>query len=79
MGKASLDELTRAGETNYPRWSNIKRGKARCGAEEIEILGQMFPEYALWLISGKVAPEAGQTSPELEEVRHSDSGKQSAG
>lgn len=78
MGKASLDELTRAGNTNYPRWSNIKRGKARCGAEEIEILGKLFPQYALWLVTGQVAPEAGQTSPDLEEIQRSESGDQKA-
>ncbi|WP_417584504.1 hypothetical protein [Nitrincola sp.] len=61
------------------RWGNIRNGKARLSDAEIEAVVKIFPQYALWLVSGKVAPQAGQTSPELDEVRHSDSGKQSAG
>lgn len=77
--KGNLDELTRAGETNYPRWVNIKRGRARVGADEIETLGKVFPEYRWWLMTGEAAPEIGQSSPELDEVQRSDSGKQNAG
>ncbi len=28
-----------------------------------------FEKYALWLVTGKVAPEAGQISPEIEQQR----------
>jgi hypothetical protein len=51
------------------RWGNIRNGKARLTDAEIEAVCEIFPEYALWLVSGKVAPEAGQTSPELEEIQ----------
>ena len=36
--------------------------------EEIEVLQSMFPEYRLWLISGEIMPECGQTSPDYDEA-----------
>ena len=65
---SSLNDLTRLGETDYNRWVNIKRGRARVGAEEIEILGKMYPAYRWWLSTGEVLPEIGQTSPEYDEA-----------
>jgi hypothetical protein len=47
------------------RWGNIRNGKARLTDAEIEAVCNIFPQYALWLVSGKVAPEIGQISPEL--------------
>jgi hypothetical protein len=51
------------------RWSNIKRRHVRAGAPEIEAAGKLWPEYAYWLITGLVQPEAGNISPEMEETR----------
>lgn len=50
------------------RWGNIRNGKARLSDAEIDAVAKLFPQYALWLISGNVAPEAGQTSPEYDEA-----------
>ena len=36
--------------------------------EELEVLQAIFPMYRLWLISGEVMPECGQTSPEYDEA-----------
>jgi|TARA_X000001388_G_scaffold4076_2_gene2834 hypothetical protein len=68
IGKSNLSELTRAGETDYNRWVSIKRGKARVGADEVEILGKVFPQYRWWLTTGEVMPEVGQTSPDYDEA-----------
>ncbi len=68
IGTASLTDLSQAGETNYPRWVSIKRGRARVGADEVEILGKVFPQYRWWLSTGEVLPEIGQTSPEYDEA-----------
>lgn len=65
---ASLVELSKAGETDYPRWVNIKRGRARVGADEIEILAKLYPSYRWWLLTGEVMPESGQRSPEYDEA-----------
>ncbi|TER07559.1 DNA-binding protein [Pseudomonas aeruginosa] len=68
INAASLVELSKAGDTDYPRWVNIKRGRARVGADEIEILGKLYPGYRWWLLTGEVMPENGQTSPDYDEA-----------
>lgn len=53
------------------RWGNIRSGKARLSDAEIEAVVKLFPQYALWLASGEIAPECGQTSPEYDEAKRS--------
>lgn len=50
------------------RWGNIRNGKVRLSAAEIEAVIKVFPSYALWLASGEIAPEIGQTSPAYDEA-----------
>lgn len=50
------------------RWGNVRNGKARITDAEIEAVITIFPQYALWLVTGEVAPEIGQTSPAYEEA-----------
>ncbi|WP_305826411.1 DNA-binding protein [Pseudomonas aeruginosa] len=50
------------------RWGNVRNGKARVTDAEIEAVIQIFPQYALWLVTGNIAPESGQTSPEYDEA-----------
>jgi len=68
IGQSNLSDLTRAGATDYNRWVSIKRGRARVGADEVEILGVAYPQYRWWLTTGEVMPEIGQTSPEYDEA-----------
>lgn len=68
IGQSNLSDLTRAGSTDYNRWVSIKRGRARVGADEVEILGKAYPQYRWWLTTGEVMPEIGQTSPEYDEA-----------
>ncbi len=65
---AGLDAFAAVRSKEYYRWSNIKRGKARLGAEEIERISTEFPQYRWWLMTGDVLPEAGQTSPAYDEA-----------
>lgn len=53
---------------DYERWRNVSKGAVRVSADEIDVLVEIFPQYALWLASGNVAPEIGQTSPELDKA-----------
>lgn len=76
--KAGLDELVRHSEITWSRWKNLRHRKARISTEEIEVLVKMFPGYALWIASGQVAPDSGQTSPEYDEA-HSSLPSQNAG
>lgn len=50
------------------RWQNIKSGKARLSDAEIEAVAKIFPQYAYWLMTGNILPNAGQVSPEYEEL-----------
>lgn len=50
------------------RWGNIRNGKARLSDAEISAVVKVFPGYALWLVTGNIAPEIGQTSPEYDEA-----------
>ncbi len=68
LDMTSLKQLAELGDTDYVRWQNIKRGRARLGAEEIEIIGKAFPNYRWWLMTGEVMPKVGQTSPEYDEA-----------
>lgn len=65
---AGLDAFAPVRSKEYYRWSNIKRGKARLGAEEIEQINALFPHYRWWLSTGEVMPEAGQTSPDYDKA-----------
>jgi DNA-binding Xre family transcriptional regulator len=62
-----LEELT--GISRYT-WSNLKNpAKSReIKEDEIEAIVKLYPQFALWIVSGKTVPECGQTSPEYEEA-----------
>ncbi|WP_370295377.1 hypothetical protein [Pseudomonas benzenivorans] len=40
----------------------------RISTDEVEELGKLFPSYRWWMVSGDVAPEIGQTSPDYDEA-----------
>lgn len=75
VGPKYLSEL---GGKNYERWRNISGGKIRISTEEVGILADTYPHYALWLISGRIEPENGHRSPEYDEA-HRNLTNQSAG
>lgn len=53
---------------DYERWRNVSKGAVRVSTEEVDVLVKIFPQYAFWLVSGQIAPEIGQTSPEYDEA-----------
>lgn len=57
------------------RWGNIRSGKARLSDAEIDAVVKVFPQYSLWLVSGEIAPEIGQTSPEFDEANRNLTGQ----
>lgn len=61
-----LEEAT--GISRYT-WQNV-RNKAEREIKEIEIEAviSLFPQYAYWLTTGKIAPEIGQVSPAYDEA-----------
>jgi transcriptional regulator with XRE-family HTH domain len=75
-----LPELEeRTGISRYT-WNNLKNpARSReIKAEEIEAIVALYPQYALWIVSGNVHPDCGQTSPEYDEA-HSNLPNQNAG
>jgi hypothetical protein len=69
VDKTGMDELVRKTDIGSTRWKTVRYDKrTRISTQEIEALVKMHPRYALWLTSGRIAPEAGQTSPEYDEA-----------
>ncbi len=66
LNKISLKNLAEVNSTAYRRWQNIKRGRARFGINEAEMLAEIFPQYAYWILTGRVDVEAGHISPKME-------------
>lgn len=64
--KIGPKKLSQLSGTDHSRWLNVSKGAVRVSSEEIDVLVSVFPQYALWIASGQVIPESGQTSPELE-------------
>lgn len=61
---AGLDELAKVTDIKGTRWRTVRYDKrTRVSTEEVEELVKLFPKYALWLTTGNIAPEIGQTSP----------------
>ncbi|MCQ8130508.1 helix-turn-helix domain-containing protein [Methylomonas rivi] len=50
-------------------WSNIENGLQKANEDHLLAITKEWPEYALWLMTNQTAPECGQISPELEEIR----------
>ncbi|POB02412.1 hypothetical protein C1949_13275 [Halopseudomonas oceani] len=63
-----LDELVRKSPIGHARWKNVRHKTTRISSEELDVLVAIYPQYALWLAGGKIAPECGQTSPEYDEA-----------
>ena len=56
----------RTGISRYT-WQNIRNKPDReLKTEEIEAVVRLFPQYAYWITTGEIIPEAGQTSPEYD-------------
>lgn len=60
-----LEELT---GIDREKWYALRNGKRRVNGDDIEAILSITPEYALWLVTGNIAPESGQKSPNYEEA-----------
>lgn len=69
IDKAGLDMLAKETEITGTRWRTVRYDKrTRISTNEVKELVKLFPNYALWLTTGDVAPEIGQTSPGYDEA-----------
>jgi len=76
LGPKKASEL---GNSDHDRWKSVSKGAVRVSTEEIDVLVIAFPQYALWLASGQIAPECGQTSPDYDEAERLASTEQKLG
>lgn len=68
IDKAGFERLIRESAIGLVRWQTVRYKHIRMSTEEIEELVKLFPQYGLWLATGQIAPEIGQTSPEYDEA-----------
>ena len=69
VDRTGLDELVKRTEISGTRWRTVRYDKrTRISTQEVEALVRLYPQYALWLASGEVAPEVGQTRPDGDEI-----------
>lgn len=70
IDKTTIDELVRKTTISGTRWRTVRYDKrTRVSTQELEALISIYPQYALWLNTGKIIPESGQTSPEYDEAQ----------
>lgn len=59
-----MDELVKQTDIGSTRWRTVRYDKrTRISTQEVAALTRIFPHYALWLVSGEIAPDCGQVSP----------------
>ena len=76
--KVGPKKLSSMSDIDHDRWLSVSKGAVRVSSEEIDVVVNIFPQYALWIASGKIAPESGQTSPDYDEA-NTNLSNQSAG
>ncbi len=69
IDKAGLDVLAKKTDITGTRWRTVRYdSRTRISTNEVQELVSIFPSYALWLTTGNIAPEIGQTSPAYDEA-----------
>ncbi|MFC3155706.1 XRE family transcriptional regulator [Gilvimarinus japonicus] len=61
--KITRDELSRRTGISYNRWLSVIQKKTQLRHGEIQALGEIWPDYKMWLAFGEEMPEVGQISP----------------
>ncbi len=65
--KLTAKKLEEESGIDREKWYALRNGKRRANEDDIEAIVKIAPSYALWIASGQIAPECGQTSPEYDE------------
>ncbi|MFC3115966.1 helix-turn-helix domain-containing protein [Cellvibrio fontiphilus] len=59
----SREELAMKCGMKYTRLRNVIGGQAEVRASDLAVIASAFPEYEVWLFTGKEYPNEGQISP----------------
>ena len=59
----------RSSEIGNSSWKAVLYKDVRMSTNELEVVKKIYPNYSLWLISGEIALEIGQTSPDYDDVK----------
>jgi hypothetical protein len=68
MKALSAKELERLTGIDREKWYSLRNSRRRMNEEDIIALNKIFPQYAYWLSTGQILPDAGQVSPDYEEL-----------
>lgn len=60
-----LEELT---GIDREKWYALRNDKRRVNEDDINAIVKIAPSYALWLVTGEIAPSVGQVSPDYDEA-----------
>ncbi len=66
--KLTAKKLEELSGIDREKWYALRKGGRRANEDDISSIVKIHPEYALWLASGEIAPECGQTSPTYDEA-----------
>lgn len=67
LSAKALEDATGIDRSN---WYSLKQNRRRANEDDISAIVKLYPSYALWITTGNVAPEIGQTSPEYDEANN---------
>lgn len=71
----SREDLAMKCGIKYTRLRNVVGGQAEIRASDLATIASAFPEYEVWLFTGKEYPSEGQISPATK-VAHRELGTQ---
>ncbi|MDP2506722.1 helix-turn-helix transcriptional regulator [Oceanobacter sp. 3_MG-2023] len=64
----TIDDLSEKSGIKGSRVRNLLSGQTPVRIDDIQAIGEAFPEYKYWLAFGEEMPEAGQISPETKKA-----------
>lgn len=67
--RGAFSQLEKDSGISRGMWSHVYNGRAKPHGEHLEHLCQKHSNYTLWLMTGQTNEAAGQTSPEIEQLR----------
>lgn len=68
MSTTDLERETGIDRYTWGNLLNLKK-KVRANEDHLEAINSLWPQFAYWVMTGKVQPEAGNINPEIERAR----------